>query len=69
MERIDTFHQPTSDFSGIWSREWLEWWSLTLIGLAFFWAWYNPKKSGRRIRPDGLLAVPRLINSQKKEER
>lgn len=29
--------------AAIWSRVWLGWWSLMLIGLAFFWAWYNPR--------------------------
>ncbi len=29
--------------AAIWSREWLGWWSLILIGLTVFWAWYNPR--------------------------
>ena len=27
----------------IWSRVWLDWYSLVPIALALFWAWYNPR--------------------------
>ena len=27
----------------IWSRVWIDWWSLVPITLAVIWAWYNPR--------------------------
>jgi hypothetical protein len=28
---------------GFWSRVWLGWWSLLLIGAALLWTWLNPR--------------------------
>jgi hypothetical protein len=27
----------------VWSRVWLDWWSLVLVGLAVLWVWINPR--------------------------
>lgn len=29
--------------AAVWSRVWLEWWSLIAVGATFFWVWYNPR--------------------------
>lgn len=29
--------------AAVWSREWLGWWSLVLVGLVVVWAWVNPR--------------------------
>jgi len=31
----------------VWSRVWIGWYSLLLIGLLFFWTWINPRFFGK----------------------
>jgi hypothetical protein len=36
----------------IWSRVWLGWWSLSLIGLALLWVWLNPRVFPKPVSTD-----------------
>jgi hypothetical protein len=31
----------------VWSRDWIGWWSLALIGLVVLWTWWNPRAFNR----------------------
>ena len=69
MERINTFDLPTSDFSRDLEQGMARMVIVSLLGLAFFWARYNPIKKWKADRPDGIGSSPSINKLTKKREK